>query len=79
MITDILRQVYYWGHPNLHEKLPKLNRHFQDSFVEGAKLGQPGRRCQELQINIPWVISLRAVSEEVKFHQQTYKTSIINK
>ena len=51
---------------------PNLNRHFQDSFVEGAKLGQQGRRCQELQINIPWVISLRAVSEEVNFHQHTY-------
>jgi hypothetical protein len=72
MITDILHQVCYWGHPKLHEELPKLNRYFQDSFVEGAKLGQQGRRCQELQINIPWVISLRAVSEEVNFHQHTY-------
>ena len=73
MSTDILRQVCYWGHPKLNEK---LNRYFQDSFVEGAKLGQQGCHCQELQLKIPWVISLRAVSEEVKFHQnknnQTY-------
>jgi len=70
MNTDILRQVCHWGHPKLNEK---PNRYFQeDSFVEGAKLGQQGRRYQEPQIEIPWVILLRAVSEEVKFHQQTY-------